>query len=149
MDIRYAILTATGINDPSRTLAITHDEAPNVRDTFADAKSEVIARADALLEYLVSTDRAYAMHVESRTEHFEVMFEYGPASAEPSLPFRMVLKVSPCTLRQGLVEPLDSDDVKALRRQRADARSHPARRSDLCHHERLAPAHATNGRTAR
>ena len=149
MDIRYAILTATVVNDPSTTLTTTHAEIRNVRDTFAAAKSEVITRADALLEYLVSTDRAYSMHVESRAEHFEVVFEYGPASAEPALPFRMALKVSPCTVRQGLVEPLDSDDlVNALRRQRAHALSHPpARRSSFRRHESCAPAHVTNGRT--
>lgn len=92
MDIHYAVLTATGINDPSQALAGAQ-EPPAVRDTFADAKAEVIARADAVLEYLVSTDRHYAMHVESRDEHYEVRFEYGPASAEPTLPFRLVLEV--------------------------------------------------------
>jgi hypothetical protein len=107
MDIHYAVLTATGINDPSRALA-SAQEALTVRDTFADAKAEVVARADAVLDYLVSTDRTYTMHVESRDQHFEVRFEYGPVSAQPTLPFRMVLKVGRCTLRHGRVEPIDS-----------------------------------------
>lgn len=133
MDIRYAILTSTGINDPSGTLKGAYADVPNVCDTFADAKAELIARANALHEYLVSTGRNYAMHVDSRAEHFEVTFEYGPASSEPALPFRMVLKVSPCTPRQGRLDPLNSEDiVKAVRRQLALPHRHTWYRRSAC-----------------
>ena len=135
MEVHYAVMAATGINDPSGTLTSALDD-PTVCDTFGEAKSEVISRADAVLEYLVATERHYAMHVESREEHFEVRFEYGPASPDPTLPFAMVLQVHRCTAAHGPVEPPSrASATAALAHGRSPACPHAGR--DVTKHSGL------------
>lgn len=106
MSIRYAVLATTGINDPSKVLKCA-DESPVYWETFADAKAEVIARAEVVLDYLVSSERDYELHFESGDHHYEVWFEYGPASSGPSLPFKTALQVYKCTVLHGQVEEVE------------------------------------------
>lgn len=106
MSIRYAVLATTGLNDPFKKLKRT-DERAVFWGAFADAKAEVITRAEAVRDYLVSSDRDYEMHSDSGDHHYEVRFEYGPASSEPALPFRMVLQVCKCKVMHGQIEEVE------------------------------------------
>jgi hypothetical protein len=106
MSIRYAVMAMTGVNDPSKMLKRA-EKHPVFWDAFADAKADVVARADALREYLVSSGRDFEMHVDSGDHHYMVWFAYGPASPEPTLPFKMVLHVSKCKVTRGQVQQLE------------------------------------------
>jgi hypothetical protein len=104
--IQYAVLIATGLNDLADGRE-PNEECATVWCNFIEAKADVIDRTNALLDYLVETDRAYNLQVRSDDRQFEVVFEYGPAASGTVLPFRMTLRVSPHPLTQGRSYPLD------------------------------------------
>jgi hypothetical protein len=97
MNIRYAVMVLTGINDPSKMLR--RAEQPSVFwETFADAKAEAVARADDLRQYLESSDRNFEMQCDSGERRFEIRFAYGPSSREPDRPWKMVFDVCCCSV---------------------------------------------------
>jgi hypothetical protein len=107
MSIRYTAMAMTGLNDPSKILKCA-DKHSFFWDDFADAKAAVIARAEILREYLDSADCVYHTHSESGDHHYEVSFEYGPPSLDPTLPFRKVFHVYKCTVDYGRSVEIES-----------------------------------------
>lgn len=106
MSIRYTATAMTGLNDPSKTLKCA-DQDPLFWGAFAEAKAAVIARADILRKYLDSSDCDYQMHSESGDHHYEVSFEYGPQSLDPTLPFKVVFHVDRCTVKYGQTQEIE------------------------------------------
>ena len=106
MSVRYTAMAMTGLNDPSKTLKCA-DKHPLFWDAFADAKAAVIARAEILREYLDSSDCDYQTHSESSDHHYEVSFEYGPPSLDPTLPFKKVFHVYRCTVKYGQIQEIE------------------------------------------
>jgi hypothetical protein len=106
MSIRYTAMAMTGLNHPSKILKCA-DKHPLFWDAFADAKAAVIARAEILREYLDSSDCDYQTHSESGDHHYEVSFEYGPPSLDPTLPFKKVFHVYKCTVQYGQIEEIE------------------------------------------
>jgi len=105
MRTRYAVMATTGLNDPSRRLRRIDRETTSW-DTFADAKAEAVACADALREYLDSSGCRYQVHCVSRSHRYELWFEYGPSSSEQSLPFRTLIDVRRCKVWEGQTQRL-------------------------------------------
>jgi hypothetical protein len=106
MSVRYTAMAMTGLNNPSQILQRA-DKHPPFWDAFADAKAAVIARAEILREFLDSSDCDYQTHSESGDHHYEVSFEYGPQSLDPSLPFRKVFHVYKCTVKDGQIQEIE------------------------------------------
>jgi hypothetical protein len=100
MSIRYTAMALIGLNGPTQRLTRAGDHQ-FVWDAFADAKAEVVGRAEILREYLESSDCGYEVHSESGSYHYEVTFEYGPPSLAPALPLKVVFGVH-CCLDQDL-----------------------------------------------
>jgi hypothetical protein len=94
MSVRYAAVSKTGMNDPTKRLRVIDDEATSWT-TFADAKAAVVARAQILRDFLETSRCHYRVQSVSATDRYEVWFEYGPEADEEVLPFRMLLEVHP------------------------------------------------------
>ena len=103
---RYAAVAVTGLNAPVKALKRA-DKHPLSWGAFADAKAGVITRAEILHEYLDAAGCEYRMRFESGDHHYEVSFEYGPPSLEPTLPFKMVFRVYRCTVRRGVIQEIE------------------------------------------
>lgn len=88
----YAAMAMTGVNDSTKALK-NLDKHPLLWATFADAKADVVNRAERLRTYLDSAGCTYRMHSESGAHHYEASFEYGPSPHDPDLPFKMVFHV--------------------------------------------------------
>jgi hypothetical protein len=93
MTVRYAAMATHGPNDPSKPLKCADQHLP-FWATFADAKAAVVARAEILRAHLASSGCQYRMHSESDDHHYEVSFEYGPASGSSVRPFKVTFRVS-------------------------------------------------------
>ena len=94
MSVRYAVVSKTGMNDPTKHLRAV-DEDPASWATFADAKAAVVARAQVLRDFLEKSHCHYQVRCVSAAERYEVWFEYGPQADRELLPFRMLLEVHP------------------------------------------------------
>lgn len=106
MRTRYAVMAMSGINDPSTILKHAGNH-PVFWDAFADAKADVVALAEALHEYLASSNCEYQMHCESGDHHYAVRFEYGAAPRESTFPFKTVLHVCKCTVMHGQIQEIE------------------------------------------
>lgn len=102
----YTAMALTGLNDSARTLRRV-DNRPVSRSTFAEAKADIVNRAEILRKYLDSAGCEYRMRSESGDYDYEVSFEYGPPSLDQALPFRMVFHVYRCSVRHGQVHAVE------------------------------------------
>lgn len=94
MSIRYAAVSKTGTNEPTKKLRAVDDQ-PASWVTFADAKAAVATRAQILRDFLEESQCRYRVRSVSGVRRYEVWFEYGPDAVNEVLPFRMLLEVSP------------------------------------------------------
>ena len=94
MSVRYAAVSKTGMNDPTKRLRAVDDE-PASWATFADAKAAVVARTQILRDFLEESQCRYRVRSVSGADRYEVWYEYGPDADEEVLPFRMLLEVHP------------------------------------------------------
>ena len=92
MSVRYAAVSKTGMNDPTKRLRAVDDQ-PASWATFADAKAAVVARAQILRDFLEKSQCRYRLRSVSAMDRYEVWVEYGPDAVDEALPFRMLLEV--------------------------------------------------------
>lgn len=102
----YTAMALAGLNDSVRMLRRV-DNHPLSWGTFAEAKADIVNRADNLRKYLDSAGCEYRMHSESGDHHYEIAFEYGPPSLDQALPFKMVFHVYRRSVRHGQVHAVE------------------------------------------
>lgn len=102
----YTAMAMTGLNDSVRMLKRV-DKHPLLWGTFADAKANIVNRAENLRKYLDSAGCECRMHSESGDHHYEASFEYGPPSLDQALPFKMAFHVYRCSVRHGQVHAVE------------------------------------------
>jgi hypothetical protein len=106
MSDRYTVTAMTGLNDAVGMLKPV-DKHPLVCPSFADARADIVNRAENLRKYLDSAGCDYRVRSESGDHRYEVSFEYGPPSLGCVRPFKMVLHACRWTLRRGQIHAVE------------------------------------------